>query len=77
MLDEMSGYNRTMSKAIKRAVRSFIQFVAAGGVTALVDQLIVDLDPETAVIITIAFGTFVSYLQNALEDAGTVKPILK
>ena len=66
-----------MSKALKRAVRSLLQFVAAGGATALVNQLVVDLDPKTAVTVTVAFGTFISYLQNALEDAGVVKKVLR
>lgn len=66
-----------MSKAVKRALRSLAQFVAAGGATALVNQLVVNLDPATAVTVTVAFGTFISYLQNALEDAGVIKPVLR
>lgn len=66
-----------MNKAVKRAVRSLLQFVAAGGVTALVAQLTGSLEPATAVTVTVAFGTFISYLQNALEDAGVVPKVLR
>lgn len=66
-----------MSKALKRATRSLLQFVAGGGLTALVNQLVVGLDPQTAVTVTVAFGTFISFLQNALEDAGWVPKVLR
>lgn len=61
-----------MTDTVRRVVRSLLQFVAGGGLTALVAAATDGLAPETATILTIAFGTLVSALQNVLEDKGVI-----
>jgi hypothetical protein len=66
-----------MSKALKRAARTLLQFVAGGGLTALTNVLVQGMDPATAVIVTTGYSTVLSYIQNALEDAGLVPKLLR
>lgn len=62
---------------IERAIRSLIQLIAAGGLTALVNTLAGGLSPSVATIVLMVWGVVVSWAQNALEDAGTIPKVLK
>lgn len=63
--------------AFKRAARTFLQLVAAGGLTAFVTTLTDGLAPETTAIVLAGNTVVVTYVQNLLEDLGWVRPIMK
>lgn len=66
-----------MKKAIYRAVRTLAQLIAAGGLTALVDQATGGLSAEQAALVLTGWGVFVTFIHNLLENVGAVPPVLK
>ncbi len=62
---------------VQRALRTVLQLIAAGGLTALVNTLAGGLSPSVAALILMAWGVVVSFAQNYLEDKGAVPAILK
>jgi hypothetical protein len=66
-----------MSDAQRRVIRTFLQMVAAGGLTALVDQLATDVPATYAPYILIGFTLLVSFAQNWLEDNTNMPAVLK
>jgi hypothetical protein len=54
-----------------------MQFIVAGGLTAVVNALTTDLSPEALGILTGAVLFATTYAQNWLEDRGYVPAILK
>lgn len=65
-----------MSRGLRKAGRTLIRLVAAGGLTALVDLAAHGLSPEQAAAIMIVWGTVVSFLHNYLETAGAIPAFL-
>lgn len=65
-----------MKRAINRAIRTLLQLVAAGGLTALVAALGDGLDTESAALLTIGWGVVVAFAQNLLEGTGTLPVLL-
>ncbi len=61
----------------RRALRTLIQLVAAGGLTWLTDQLAQDIPNEYVPYMVGAYTVLVTLCQNALEDAGKVPALLK
>lgn len=65
-----------MSQALRRAGRTLLQFIAAGGLTALVAALVDGLDVKSATLALAGFQALVGYIQNLLEDKGAIPAIL-
>jgi len=65
-----------MSRGLKKAGRTLVRLVAAGGLTALVDLTVHGLSPESAAAVMVVWGTVVSFLHNYLETAGTIPAFL-
>lgn len=65
-----------MNEATRRMIRTAVQLVAAGGLTALVQQLARDAGSYGPYIFC-ANTLLVTWAQNYAEDAGWLKPMLK
>ncbi|RJO63699.1 MAG: hypothetical protein C4523_19665 [Myxococcales bacterium] len=65
-----------MNDAKRRAARTGLQFIVAGGLTAIVNAWIVDLSQAWQVTITGLLTVAVSWAQNELEELG-VPAVLK
>lgn len=57
-----------MSDAVRRPIRTLMQLIASGGLTALITQLSEDVPPSYAPYILIAFTVLISFCQNWMED---------
>jgi len=65
-----------MNRPTRRALRTLLQLIAAGGLTALVSVLADGLSPYWAGVVTILAGVVVTFTQNYLESTGTIPTIL-
>lgn len=66
------------SDPIRRAVRTLLQFVAAGGLTAVFNEVVAELDDARLGAAVLAFSLLlVSYAQNELEDRGFIPALMK
>jgi hypothetical protein len=66
------------SDPIRRAVRTLLQLIAGGGLSALVTEVLADIDDATAkAAIALLAAFLVSWAQNELEDRGAVPALLK
>lgn len=66
-----------MNRALSRTARTFLQLVAAGGLTGLVAAIASGLGAWAAAI-TLAAGVLVTtFCQNLVEGMGSVKPVLE
>ena len=62
-----------MSDPIRRALRTLFQFIAGGGLAALVTEVIASIDdPRAQAAIAAASVLLVSWAQNELEDRGSI-----
>lgn len=61
----------------QRAIRTLLQLVAAGGLTALTDQIASDLPSSYAPYFVIVYTFIVSWAQNYLESKDVIPTILK
>lgn len=67
-----------MSDALRRAIRTLLQFIAGGGLSVLVTEVIADVDDTTAkAAITVVAAFLVSFAQNELEDRDVIPALLK
>lgn len=66
-----------MNDATKRFLRTLIQLAAGGTFTALFEQIAHDVPDGYTPYIVIVATLVVTFAQNALEDAGAIKPLLK
>lgn len=66
-----------MTDPIRRALRTLVQFVAAGGLTALVDEVAADLYGSAKAAVFMLAALLVTYAQNELEDRGAIPAIGK
>lgn len=66
-----------MNDALKRAIRTLLQLIAAGGLTAVVNTFADGLTASQATLVLAGWGFFVSWAQNTLEDHGKVPAVLK
>lgn len=65
-----------MSNALRRAVRTLVQLVAAGGLTGIVNAIAGGLSAQAAAVV-LAASTFVAtWAQNALESHGLIPTML-
>lgn len=61
----------------RRALRTGLQLIAAGGLTEVVDSVAEDLDGTPKALLFLGLAFVVSWAQNELEDAGRIPAILK
>lgn len=66
-----------MPDSLRRGIRTFLQFVAGGGLTVLVDNLVVDIPDQYDFYVVFAAGALVSLSQNWLEDNTAFPAVLK
>lgn len=74
-----------MSDAVRRAIRTFFQtfvgvLISSGILSAMTEAGVVDWSALKKVVISAgaaAVVAVVTYIQNALEDSGTVPALLK
>ena len=66
-----------MKDWIARIVRTLAQMVAGGGFTLLFDQFVKDISDPYKPYVALAATLLVTFVQNALEDAGVVPTVLK
>lgn len=73
-----SGQKITPGREVwQRAARTFLQLVAAGGLTALTDQIASDLPLSYAPYLVIGYGVVISWAQNFVEEHYPSLTILK
>lgn len=65
-----------MKDWLARAVRTLMQLVAGGALTALVNQFAADIDPQWTPYVLAGFTLLVAFAQNMIEDQ-TGKALLK
>ncbi len=65
----------TMNRALRRGIRTLLQLVAAGGLTAIIAAL-ADLAPNAKALILAGGTLLVAVAQNLLEASGTVPEVL-
>lgn len=65
-----------MSKALRRTARTLLQFVAAGGLTALVAALADGLDPVVTALVLAGGQALVAWAQNTLEELNVIPVLL-
>lgn len=65
-----------MTRAIRKAIRTALQLIASGGLTALVTAIAGGLSPYVSGIVLAVSAVLVTFVQNALEDARAVPTIL-
>lgn len=62
-----------MSDPIRRALRTLFQFIAGGGIAAIITEVIAKVDDPLAQVSIAAVGAFlVALAQNELEDRGAI-----
>lgn len=66
-----------MSDGFSRIGRTVLQLIAAGGLTALFEQITLDLPEPYNVYFPLIVAFLVTTLQNVLEDRGAVPALLK
>lgn len=59
-----------MNTTTRRFLRTLLQLIAGGALTALVDQLATDVPASLAPYLVIGFTLLVTLAQNTLEDFG-------
>ncbi|MCA9876808.1 MAG: hypothetical protein KC442_03470 [Thermomicrobiales bacterium] len=62
---------------VARIIRTLIQMLAGGAFTALFEQIARDAPPGITPYVLIISTLIVAAAQNALEEAGLLKPLLK
>lgn len=66
-----------MSDATSRVLRTIIQLIASGALTALFEQIAKDVPPAYTPYVLLVSMLVVTICQNYLEQAGVIPPILK
>ena len=69
--------NSTGIPALDRFIRSLLQLIVGGGLTALVTALTGGLDPALVAVVMTLCTLVVNFAQNMLEDMDKVPVILK
>lgn len=65
-----------MNRALRKALRTLLQVIASGGLTALVSAIAGGVAPATAAIVLAGWTVVVTYVQNALEGTGSIPTLL-
>lgn len=66
-----------MNDATRRALRTLFQFIVAGGLTTLVNELSNGLTDTNKALVQMLAMLLVTFCQNWLEDNGTIPAVLK
>lgn len=66
-----------MSDPARRALRTLFQFIAAGGLTQLVDEIAADLDGTASAAVFMLAALLVTWAQNELEDRAKIPALFK
>jgi hypothetical protein len=66
-----------MTDTVNRALRTLMQLIAGGGLTALVGMLLDGLSPEAAAFTTVITTFLVTFAQNWLEEHSVIPTVLK
>jgi hypothetical protein len=66
----------SLHRGYRKALRTVIQLVAAGGLTAAVNQIADGLAPNTKVYVIAGWTVLLALAQNTLETAGKVPVLL-
>jgi hypothetical protein len=64
-----------VSHGLRKGIRTALQLIAGGALTALVDALAHGLAPATAGLIMGAWTSIVAATQNGLEQAGKIPTV--
>lgn len=67
----------TVKDWVGRFLRTVIQFVAGGGLTIAIDQIVKDLDPKYVPYVLVGSVLLVNICQNFAEEMGWIPTILK
>lgn len=65
-----------LTRGWRKALRTVVQIVAAGGLTAAVNQVADGLSPNSKALVGAGWLIFVVFCQNAAETAGKVPVLL-
>ncbi len=66
-----------MNDASRRALRTLLQFIVAGGFTEVISTFVVDLDATQKLLVLALTQLVVTFAQNYLEDNTNAPAILK
>ncbi len=66
-----------MNRTVSRGLRTLLQLIAAGGLTALVNGIADGLPGNVKAIVLAASALAVTLAQNLLESHGTIPPVLE
>ncbi len=66
-----------MNRTTSRGLRTLLQLVAAGGLTALVNAIAEGLTPNVKAIVLAGSALVVTLAQNLLETAGKVPTVFE
>lgn len=65
-----------LERGLKKAMRTAVQMIASGGLTALVDALAGGLEPTTRLVVAAGWLFAVTFCQNVAETAGKIPVLL-
>lgn len=65
-----------MNHAVRKALRTLLQLIVAGGLTGIVSHLADGLDPSSTALMLMIWQVVVTLAQNALEASGKVPTLL-
>lgn len=65
-----------LHRGLRKAIRTAIQLVAGGALTAAVNTFADGLSPNTKVYVLAAWTVLIALAQNALETRGTIPTLL-
>lgn len=68
--------NAPANRGFRKGIRTLIQTIAGGGLTALVTVLADGLSPEVSIILMAVFTAITAFAQNWLETAGKIGTLL-
>lgn len=66
-----------MNRTVSRGLRTLLQLVAAGGLTALINAVAEGLAPNVKAIVLACSALAVTLAQNLLETAGKVPTVFE
>lgn len=64
-----------MNKGLRKAIRTMVQLIVSGGLTALV-AAVANLDAATSAVVLGGWQVVVTFCQNALESSGRIPELL-
>lgn len=68
--------NAAASRGLRKGVRTLVQTIASGGLTALVTLMAGGLSPSSSVLLMAIFTAVVALAQNYLETSGRIPTLL-